>query len=288
MAIKFADGYTLPSADQPLNHARILYEAISGTVIASTAADGFPASAAANALTYESWKPTAVPATWTVTAGEPVTVDCLGVAAHDLGVSDMAVTVQYQVTDGGAWADVASATVRSNRPLMLMFEPVTGYAFRAVFEYNDDPLVYVVFDDSDDSFVRPPDTQIPVLGVIRFGKTMQMTQPVFGGATPAWLNRQATYDTNMSQSGEWLGRSVRRSGQPLGIEWQHIKASWVRGVWKPFMDGVRDNPFFIAWNPLRDPEGTAYAYATEMVPPTNMGVRDYMTIGLRGEAHDNE
>jgi hypothetical protein len=99
----------------PLTHSRIGINNIArtGTVTASTADAGFPAIAAANPLTYEFWKPTTVPATWTVDAGAAVTCDYLGVASHTLGTSATTLTLQHS-TDNSTWEDVETVTPSTN------------------------------------------------------------------------------------------------------------------------------------------------------------------------------
>lgn len=71
---------------QPLKNARIGIDSIArrGVVSAGSAAEGFPASAAANELTATFWKPTALPATWEVQLPDRESVDFIGIAAHDL------------------------------------------------------------------------------------------------------------------------------------------------------------------------------------------------------------
>ena len=71
---------------EPLTHARIGHDTITrrGTVSASSEVSGFPASAAANELTYSAWKPTSMPAQLEVELTGREKVNFLGIASHDL------------------------------------------------------------------------------------------------------------------------------------------------------------------------------------------------------------
>jgi len=84
---------------EPLTHARIGYDSIAarGTVMASGADTGFPASAAANAMTYSFWK-TGVPSTWQVNlTGDAETCDYFGIAAHTLHSNNVLAVMQAYI-----------------------------------------------------------------------------------------------------------------------------------------------------------------------------------------------
>ena len=67
----------------PLSHSRIGHQTYTrtGTATASTATTTFPADAPLNPLTYEFWRPTAIPATIAATAKPAVKAEVIDIAA---------------------------------------------------------------------------------------------------------------------------------------------------------------------------------------------------------------
>lgn len=83
---------------QPITHARIGYDSIGtrGTVSASAALTGFPASAAASPLTYSFWS-AGLPSTWEVALDEPETCNYFGIAAHTLHTNHVLAVLQAYI-----------------------------------------------------------------------------------------------------------------------------------------------------------------------------------------------
>jgi hypothetical protein len=66
-------------------------------VTASTTAVGYAADAPLRPDTYERWKPTALPATWTFDFGGSKTFDSIGIAGHNFADAAVAVLAEYQL-----------------------------------------------------------------------------------------------------------------------------------------------------------------------------------------------
>lgn len=67
MGVVFETGYSLPSGDKPLTHARIAHARnwlAGGTATASSTATDYIEAAPTTSLTAEKWRPASVPATW--------------------------------------------------------------------------------------------------------------------------------------------------------------------------------------------------------------------------------
>lgn len=263
MGVIFESGYTLPGSDQPLTHARIAHSgtwATSGTITASTTAAGYFESAPDDSLTYEYWKPTALPADWENETGS-FTADYCAVASHDLFSTGCSVKVQYW--DGASWVDIIGTTVvADNSPLFFIFEPVTADKFRLRITSG---------------------TGNPEIGVIRFGEAMQMTQPVYGGIAPPHLNRNTVLTTNNSETGQYLGRSVRRVALPFSFPFAHLKAAWVYSTFREFVLSVESEPFFMAWRPETFTD-VFYGFTEGPVQASAMGVNDFWQASFSGKA----
>jgi hypothetical protein len=265
MGVQVASGYA-PAV--PLTHARILYASLPGVAASTGEADGFPATSADNPLTYSGYVPDALPATWTKTldgASPWASVDCVGIAAHTLGTSGVSVTVEY--TDGGSpevWTPIMTHIPADDSPIMLLFDPVSAAAVRLVFE----------------SFTSPETT--PFVGVIYIGEALAMQRALYGGHSPIDLARITVIRPNKSERGQWLGRSIIRSGSAGAWSWRHLKADWYRTYFDPFVESARTQPFFIAWRPETYPVA-AYCWTEGDITPSNMGVKDFMQVTLEAE-----
>lgn len=259
MTVILQTGYSLPSGDQPLTHARIAHDnnwLSGGTVTASSTATGFFADGPTNGLTYEQWKPSAMPATWEYDHGSAAQCDYCVIGAHTMGTNGNTLQVQYW--NGVSWTGVIPATaITTDEPIMAIFGPQTRQRWR----------------------ISISNGTAPTIGVIKFGKALQMERPIYGGHAPIPMARQTIMRSNNSESGEFLGRAKQRLYLSTSYDWQNLTAAWVRANWPSFQKAIEDSPFFIAWRPATF--GDVALAQTDQVPiPQNMGVRDLMSVSL--------
>jgi len=241
----------------PLSHSRIGHQSYTrtGTVTASSAAVDFPADAPLNELTYEFWRPTALPATWTLNAGSSVAVNYFGIAAHTLGSSGNTVSIQSS-PDNTTWTTIDSITPTDNSPIMFLFVSVTAQYYR----------------------IEISGGAIPSIGVIYIGTVLEMLRPCYGGLTPISLSRDSVIRPNRSEGGQWLGRSVIRSGSSMKVQYSILENNWVRTTFKDFIDDAVVYPFFFAWRPDNYPEDVGYVWVQDDIKPSNMGRNSLMQV----------
>lgn len=265
MTVVIQAGYVLPGTDMPLTHARIGHSRnwlSGGTALASSTAADYFANGPLNSLTYEKWRPTAVPASWEYNHGSAAPVNYCAIAAHTL--AGRTFTIQYW--NGSTWVNVSPATTPTdNSPIFCIFGQVTAQRWRI------NVTAGAVFD----------------LGVVKFGRALQMPRPIFGGHSPVDFGRQTVFRSNESESGEILGKTKVRVKLSGSYAWQNVEDTWVYANWKDFQLAVESEPFFIAWRPAKY---GAVAYCEAMGAPTasNMGVRNLMSLELQisGYAYD--
>jgi hypothetical protein len=251
-------GYTLGS-NQPLTHARILYAPITGTITA----DGTDGDLATNEFTFQRWSAGTLPANWTLVTAADANVDTVFIAAHNLGTTGSTVTVQTASTVGGAFTTRATIVPTDNSAIAVMFNNAgSPYVIRE--------LRIAVSGSS--SAVQ--------VGIIRAGVALQMQQPVFGGVLPIGLNRIVETRHSMSETGQWLGRTIQRQARRTTMEWSHLKASWYRSTFEPFSLTLPQTPFGLIQNPARMPESVAWCWTDQTPEPSNMGLKDYMQVSL--------
>jgi hypothetical protein len=251
--------YSLPSGDEPLTHARIAHAnnwLSGGTVTASGTATGYFDEGPTNGLTYEKWKPDALPATWEYDHGTDAECDYCVIGAHTMGTNGNTLQVQYW--NGSSWTGLITATgIITDEPIMVIFAPQTRQRWR----------------------IQVTNGTAPEIGVIKFGKAMQMPRPIYGGHAPVIFSRVTQMRSNQSESGEFLGRSKQRTYLSTSYSWQHLTATWVRANWLDFQKAIEDSTFFIAWRPDTFND-VALAQTSETPVPENMGIRDLMSVSL--------
>jgi hypothetical protein len=250
-------GYTV-GANLPLNHARILWAPISGVVTA----DGTGGALAANDFTFQRWDTGALPANWTLVAAANVDVDTVFIAGHNLGTVGATVEVQTAATLGGAFTTRATIVPPDDTAIAVMINNAgTPYSIRELR-------------------IRVTGPAPAQIGIIRAGVALQMQQPVFGGVNPIGLNRLVETRHAISETGQWLGRTVQRQALRTTMDWAHLESAWYRANFDPFAQRLPQRPFGLIQNPLRMPESVAWCWTDESPAPQNMGVRDLMSVSL--------
>lgn len=154
---------------------------------------------------------------------------------------------------------------------------------------DDRPIMVLVEEHTSHRFrVRVAGQSTPVIGVIRMGKALEMERPIYGGHTPLNLSRTTVIRPNISERGQFLGRSIIRSGASGSWSWKNLTAAWVRRYLDPFLEAIRTTPFFILWRPSSFPGEAGYCWTTADHAPTNMGSKDRMSITIDAEGLGNE
>lgn len=283
-------GYTVGGNNRPLNCARILWQSITGAVTGA----GTTPELAANDFTNQRWFPGALPAAWTLQAAADAQVDTVFIAAHNLGSTGSTVTIATGDSIGGAWVDRATVAPTDNSPIAVMFNLarawfLAGGTFDTAGEWRDD-VAYPI--GSDASLTAVPFTVRRVrvtisgasastqIGIIRAGVALQMEQPFFGGISPIGFSRAVETRHSISETGQWLGRTVQRQAAVGEMSWQHLSGDWYRANFAPFAAALPQSPFGLIQNAARMPESVAWCWTDAVPIPRNMGVLDYLEVSM--------
>ena len=249
-------GYTV-TGNQPLNHARILYAPIAGTITA----DGENGALAGNNYTFQRWTVGPSPSNWTLVTDADAQVDTVFIAAHSLAGATVA--IQTAATVGGAFTTRATVVPTDNSTIAVMINNAgTPYTIREL------------------RIAISGGTGEETVGIIAAGVALQMQRPVFGGVQPIGLNRVVETRHAMSETGQWLGRTIQRQARRTSMNWMHLTAAWYRSDFEPFSLALPQTPFGMIQNPLRMPESVAWCWTDETPTPENMGIRDLMSVSL--------
>jgi hypothetical protein len=226
------------------NFPRLGYAMPSGTVTASSAADGYGADLSVNGDTFDAWKPSSAPAWLQVVYPSAQTVNYAGVAAHTLDL--VGATAVLQRWTGAAWADIAGTSVTPT---------------------NGDAIFWLFNDLLTDRIRLSVPGGVAEVGVFKAGRVTTFTT----GRRADYLGqvgrdaRRVEYQDNMSVTGEKLGRSLRSDGLGFGFQVEHLPETWASAVWPDLLDHcIGDDGFFLAPRPSQYPNECYYAWTSEM------------------------
>ena len=259
MSVTISPSLYITAPAVSLSNARIGWKKLTGTITASSSAGGFPASDADHEMTYNAWKPVTLPATWELDCTTSKSANYIGLAAHTLG--DSATTVYAEYWSGSAWVEIDSQLPGDNSPIMFLFETELRTKYR----------------------IRLTGATVPKIGVIYIGETLDMQRGLSGGNPHITLSRVTRITNSSSETGQFLGRTTIPMGSTAAWSWSALEPDWYRANFDPFVVHARSKPYFIAWRPLEYPTEIGYCWTAEDIRPTNMGVRDYLSVSLNGE-----
>jgi len=169
-------------------------------------------------------------------------------------------------TAASTWYDLIPWTqLTTDMPVFAIFEPVTAQAWR----------------------IRLTNGTVPEIGVVKFGKALQMQRALYGGHTPLDYARQTIMRSNRSVTGEFLGRTKLRNTLATSYDWAHLKRDWLDANWKDFQLAIEEEPFFLAWRP-GDFSEVGLCYTDQMPVPSSMGIRDLFQVSLNVSARGYE
>jgi len=267
MAVILSADFSESQLGAKLNHACIGYKNLvpASTVTATSSDSTFPADAIKRETTWEKWRPTSLPATLTIDLGASNPLSYLGFGAHTFGTSGNSLLFERS-ENGTDWTTIATSSPAENSAIMLMFNEVSARYVRLTVSAGI----------------------IPTLGVVYAGTVLAMQYPIYSGHTPITLSRTTTVRPTESEKGQWLGRSIVRSGISTGYSWPRLKSDWYRESFDPFVRFARSKPFFIAWNPRDFPSETVFGWTGDDIAPSNSGPRDFMSVSINVSAYAHE
>ena len=257
-----ATGYTLGS-NQPLHHARILWDFVTGTV----AADGSDGSYAANEYTNQRWSFDASGGdqAWTLSLAANAPIDTVMIAAHNFATIGATVNILTDDDGVGAFTERASVTPTDNRTIATMFTDGSGDP------YSVRRLQIVV-----ESGAAAGGT----VGIIRAGEALQMPRPLPPGAQPIGLRAVKEMRQLDSETGQWLGRTVQRRRLEASIGWSSLDAAWYRSSFQPFAEVLPERSFGLIQNAVSMPESAAWCWTDQAPMPNYTAGKKRMAVSM--------
>ena len=242
-----------------LRLSRIGYISHGESAVATSTAAEYSSGHVLTDTTYDRWKPIGEGQSITIDLGQIRNIDYIGIAAHRLT---------------GINVQVLASEVDADYELLSEFVPTTNDA------------IMLLYDTTSVRYVRITIAEAREIGVVKIGTALIVERAIYGGHSPGMLSRETLKTPQMSESGEYLGTSIIRKGYVSSFTYENLRASWYRQSFDPFVVHARSKPFFIAWRPATFPKEVLYAWTTEDISPSNMGVRNLMTVSFNARGYD--
>ena len=245
MGVVIAPSFTSPV--QPFHHPRVAWRRRFGNFSASTEAEGFDAENALNERTDTFWKPTALPATFSIIFAPNPIISYCGIAAHTLGSSGCTVFVEQFVAGLFGWETVAEITPTNDDPLLFLFSKINRSEMRVRITGG---------------------ATMPLVGVLWMGDVTEWPRPaVYAPSVSFQRAKRSEFSANVTEGGQIVGRKlIRREIRPqMAVE--YLSESWIETEFDAFAEHAETLPFFVADRPADYPDSVAYAFAdADLVP----------------------
>lgn len=254
----------------PETHGRILYDNLLLESTDITANRGAGANLTLTPNTFEGWSATndITSSTITFTLPANVSMDTFCFGAQNLKNKNTTYVFQTSDTTGGSFTSIGSPElVESNSPKMKI-------------ETRDVRRVRLVITGTTGLDFN--------INLISAGNSLQLQRPMYSGVRPAQLNAVTDYFNNRSESGEWLGRTIRRRGFETSIDMKRITPQWYREYFSPFVESIKTTPFFYSWRPQDYPDDVVYCWTDSDIKPSNSGIREFMDLSFNVNCHGFE
>jgi hypothetical protein len=229
-----------------LKHARILYlnKLIGSSVTASA---GTNPSLVLIPNTADRWAITTT-SSITFTLPAAVSIDAIGIGAHNLGSTNYVISFEYSVTDVSSFVTFKAAQT-----------PVEDTALMAHISSSVSARrIRVTCTGSGSAFV----------GSIYAGIALQMQRPFFAGHSPINLSARTVRYSSVTEGGNFVGEQIRRIGFTTSAPFKNISNDWYRFYFQPFVVHARTLPFFFAWNLEQYPTDVGYCKTNEDITPS--------------------
>lgn len=264
--IVFSDAMTLtetPGATEHPNAPAIGYRTVAtaAAIVADTEEDAYPASNLANVSTAALWRAADDTAQYlTITPAAATEMDYIGIARHNFGSAQIAVTVEGKAEAGDAWSTLVQETmVTDDSALLLRWAPQTLYAVRVGLASGLEPAE---------------------AAVLYAGKLLVMQRRLYVGHTPITMGRNTSIVTGRSETGNFLGRIITGSSLRSAASFANINPAWYRANFDPFAKASRAVPFFWAWRPLSYPLEVGFAWLNGDPTPVNARNNGMMSVEI--------
>ncbi len=203
----------------------------SGTVTVTSEATGYEKENAQSYKTSSWWQAAAAGTVYFyIDMGSAVDVDSWGFVGSDLADNSGTILPEYSTT--GAWAG-------EELPLDSLYTPTKNISvLKKVTNVNARYFRFEIASTGSASFFAN----------FFLGVALELEIGLSSPFSPANLNRDRKIYNNMSENGQYLGRSLRRKGSKVRIIQKDVTRTWIDANWESLADHIELYPFYFLWN----------------------------------------
>ena len=246
-------------------YPRLLIAHQSGTVTASSTANGYSASAVTSPLTYTAWKGDSLPDTLEIDFGGNKTISYVAMYIKDKGTS---ATVEPEYWNGSAWISFGSSvSITKAGPYAWM--RLTGVTASKVR-------------------LSVTGTTSPQFAFIGAGAALKFECGIPPGFAPASLNQDDEFTNTFSEGGQILGSQKLRSSAKQSVSMDAISPSWVTTNWPTVRGLMNRNGMFFAFNPKDAADELIYGMRGKDSPSASYSSTQYMALSFTIEGPEIE
>ncbi len=254
------DGGTIDGNNPIIGWDSIVVE---GTISTTTEAATRPATNLANPSTNLRWVGDATETDEYITVLNPdvAQLDYIALARHNLGSEQIPVSVEYMSDDDPeTWVELIEPVIlQDDSPIIFRFEKLAYLGIRIRMQV---------------------DLVEPYAAVCYCGELLVLQRRIYVGHQPMKLNTDTRATSNMSESGDFLGRIVLTEMVSTEFSLINLTPDWFRSYMDPFLAFAREYPFFVAWRPGDYPLECGFAWLTNNPSPQNQRARGHMQVTL--------
>lgn len=255
--IVISENLVLAPAGEPLNTPVFGWKNVATNAVATSEAEGFPASNVLNPSTALRW--VAVPSSppddeyITFTVSEVDEIDFVAIAGHNLGSAGITVSIEGATEEIGSppdfnWHEIVQETVLpDDGPTIFRFTPASYSQIRIRMQPGNEP---------------------PTISVVYVGKLLVCERGISGNHIPINLGRVSNVINGQSENGQFLGRIILSEKRQSSLSLMHIRANWYRQKMDKFIEACRETPFFVAWKPQQFPRDVGFVWTTNDPQPS--------------------
>ena len=227
---------------------------------------GFPATNILNYFSFDGFKPDD-----TLTSCEIETTlqwnrDIDYIAIYNTTLNETNSTIELQHRTGGIWYTlVAPFSVNDdNAPTIKTFTKTSVVNFRILIDG------YAVGDP-------------PIISVISVGAILPLENGLATSFASPYNAQRYESITNESESGNFIGRSVRKKAAPFTIETQLLQYDWMVDNWRDFVKHAERRPFFFQWSHTDYPDESIFCWTENNISTPTFDDSHFMTMSIQAK-----
>lgn len=257
---------TVISAPQQLHDAYIAWQnhVLDAVSVTGPAAEpNYPVSSMFNYFTFDGFKPvSAGVSNVDITMTAPVNCDYFAFYNTDLFENSGSILLQY--FDGAVFVDCFTAIAPTdNSPQLILFPEVSSDQFRIVI---DSPVT------------------ASIVSAVTFGQVLQIPNGLGLSFNSPQNSQQYKITSNQSETGNFIGRSVRKEASPFNIGTELLQYDWFVANWRPFLRHAERRPFFFKWSDSTYSDESVFCWTEETINDPQWIDQHFMSfeLALRG------